>query len=288
MKPIGLKSKIFLDSSDPRETQAIKNSLGFLDGQTTNPTSVSLHPEVKKRIAKGLRFTTDELLGFYKEVIQQIAAIIPDGSISIEVYADQQTKAEAMFEQAKEFATWIPNARIKLPSVPEGIKAAMLAVNDQLKINMTLCFSQAQAAAVHVATKGAQPDQVVISPFVGRLDDRGQNGMDLLANIIRMYRQNNSHVGVLAASIRDLRQFLAALKLESDIITTRFAVLEEWVNNDKRLPGADFFYEKPGFELISYQSLNLDQNWYDFDLNHPLTDRGLEQFAADWNSLIKK
>ena len=288
MRPVDLKTKIFLDSSDPKETQMIKNSLGFLDGQTTNPTLFSSTPEVKKKIAAGNNFTSAQLIDFYKKIIQEIAAIIPDQSISIEVYADRQTKAESMVEQAKEFFSWIPNARIKLPTTLEGLRAAELAVNDRIKINMTLCFSQAQAAAVHVATRGADPDQVFISPFVGRLDDRGQNGMDLLANIIRMYKQNNSHVKVLAASIRNLDQFLAAIKLGSDIITTRYSVLEEWVDKEKPLPGADFFYEKPGFELISYQSLNLDQDWYDFDLNHPLTDQGLEQFATDWNSLIKK
>src|SRR3989344_5384486 len=156
MKPNNLKSKIFIDGGDPKETEEIKNLLGFLDGQTTNPTLVSKNPEAAKKLEKGEKFLKQELLEFYKEIVQKVSSLIPDGSISIEVYADKETKAEEMLNQGKEMFTWIPNAHIKFPTIKEGLIAAERAVKEGMRINMTLCFSQEQAAAVYAATKGAK------------------------------------------------------------------------------------------------------------------------------------
>ena len=182
MKKISISSKIFIDGGDFEETQEVKNLLGFVDGQTTNPTLISQNPIVKARIKKGEKFTKREAYHFYKKVVEKIAKIT-SGPISIEVYADQNTKAEEMLNQAKEMVKWIPNAYIKLPITKEGLKAANLATKEDIPVNMTLCFSQEQAAAVYAATKGTKRP-VFVSPFVGRLDDRGENGMDLVKNIL--------------------------------------------------------------------------------------------------------
>src|SRR5208337_2698352 len=125
--------------------------------------------------------------------------------------ADSATKAEAMLEQGREMFGWIPNGHIKFPTSAEGLKAASLALKEGLRVNMTLCFSQAQAAAVYAATRGARKGDVFVSPFIGRLDDRGENGMDLIAHIIRMYGKGDGHVEVLTASVRKIDHLLYAL-----------------------------------------------------------------------------
>ncbi|HEX5744243.1 MAG TPA: transaldolase family protein, partial [Candidatus Saccharimonadales bacterium] len=155
MKPADLTTKIFLDSGDPAETKAIIGLLGFLDGQTTNPTLVAKNPYAKDRFEKGEKFNADEIIDFYKQVVTEISKLIPQGSVSIEVHAEQDTTAEDMFEQAKKMNAWIPNAHIKYPTTAEGLKAAKQSVEQNINVNMTLCFTQDQAAAVYAATKGA-------------------------------------------------------------------------------------------------------------------------------------
>lgn len=101
----------------------------------------------------------------------------------------------------------IPNAYIKYPCTAEGLKAAQMSVAAGIRVNMTLCFSQAQAAAVYAATRGSKAP-VYVSPFIGRLDDHGKNGVDVIDNIKRMYANSDGHVLVLAASIRNLDDVL--------------------------------------------------------------------------------
>ncbi|MFB6224880.1 MAG: transaldolase family protein, partial [Candidatus Paceibacteria bacterium] len=96
---------------------------GFLDGQTTNPTLVSKHPEAKKKLDNGEKFSTDEIYGFYKEIVQDISGQIPEGSVSIEVYADHQTTTADMLAQARSMFEWIPNAHIKFPTTYAGLTA---------------------------------------------------------------------------------------------------------------------------------------------------------------------
>jgi len=115
MKPVTLKTKIFLDSGDPKDTEFILSILGFLDGQTTNPSLIATSPGAKRRLEKGEKFFKEELLNFYKETVQKISALIPEGSVSIEVYADSTTLTKDMFLQGKEMFSWIPNAHIKYP-----------------------------------------------------------------------------------------------------------------------------------------------------------------------------
>jgi transaldolase len=286
MRPQQLKTRIFLDGGNPDETAGAIKFLGFLDGQTTNPTLISKNPGAAERLAQGTRFSAGELVGYYRDVVKQISAMVPKGSISVEVYADRATKAETMLEQGKEMFGWIPNAHVKFPTSAEGLKAASLAIGQGLRVNMTLCFTQAQAAAVYAATRGARTGQVFVSPFIGRLDDKGENGMDLISHIIRMYAKGDGHVEVLTASVRKIDHLLYALALGSDIITCPFSVLEEWNKKGLPLPGPDYRYDMGSLKAIPYEEIDLTKDWRDYDIRHDLTDKGMERFSQDWNSLI--
>lgn len=287
MKPSYIHTKIFLDSGDPAETEEAVELLGFLDGQTTNPTLVAKNPYAKERFEKGEKFTADELLGLYKRVVTDVSRLVPDGSVSIEVYADAKTKSEDMLQQARIFFSWIPNAHIKFPTTEAGLTAASEAIKEGLRVNMTLCFSQAQAAAVYAATRGAQKGRVFISPFVGRLDDMGQNGMDLIANIEKMYRPGDGHVEILAASIRSYEHFMCSLALGADIITAPLALLKDWQGKGFELPNADYRYNQKALWTIKYEMIDMSGDWHRFNLHHELTDKGLKKFADDWNALLR-
>jgi transaldolase len=165
-------TKILLDGGDPDETLRIRNLLGFLDGQTTNPTFVAKNPDVQRRIASGHKLSREEQKEKYKQIVQKISPLVGSAGVSIEVFADFDTTAEQMVAQGEEMFSWIPNAYIKYPCIREGLRAAKISVERNMRVNMTLCFSQAQAAAVYAATRGSK-EPVYVSPFVGRLDDRG-------------------------------------------------------------------------------------------------------------------
>jgi len=287
MDPHGLTTKIFLDGGDPGETREIIKLLGFLDGQTTNPTLISKNPEARERLKKGDKYTEEEIYRFYKNVVGEISTLIPQGSISIEVYADLSTGAEQMYKQGERMFSWVPNAHIKFPSTKEGLKAAERAVKNKMRVNMTLCFSQEQAAAVYAATSGAGRGDVFVSPFIGRLDDRGENGMALIANIINMYRKGDSHVMVLTASVRTFDHFMYALYLGSDIITAPYNILKEWGEKGLPMPVKEYVYDYKNLKDIPYKDFDLSRNWQGFDVNHDLTVTGMEKFSADWNSLVK-
>ena len=192
-----------------------------------------------------------------------------------------------MLRQGRKMFGWIPNAQIKFPTSREGLKAAEQAVSEGIRVNMTLCFTQEQAAAVYAATRGAKRGGVYVSPFVGRLDDRGEKGMDLIANIIMMYKKGNAHVEVLTASVRSLDHFLYAIRLGSDIVTVPFAILKDWGEKGMPLPGNDYRYDPKGLNPIPYQPLDLSRKWDEYDIAHDLTAKGMERFSADWKSLIR-
>ncbi len=285
MKLDNLKTKIFLDGGDPNETQEMISILGHLDGQTTNPTLVAKNPEVIQRIENGEKFTAEEIMKFYKEVVSKISQLLPDGSVSIEVYADKDTTSGEMLKQALEMNSWIPNAHIKFPTTKAGLQAASDCIKEGISVNMTLVFTQEQAAAVYAATQGAKKGQVFVSPFVGRLDDKGENGMDLIKNILKMYEAGDGHVEVLTASVRSMDHYLAALALGSDIITSPSKLLKEWADKGEVIPSA--YTYAPSLTEIKYQELDLSRDWTEFDIKYELTDKGIEKFASDWNSLIK-
>ena len=211
--------------------------------------------------------------------------LLPDGSISIEVYADQYTSAEDMFEQATIMNQWISGAHIKLPITSEALKAARMCIDAGMKLNMTLCFTQQQAAAVYAATLGAKPGDVFVSPFIGRLDDRGQRGMNLIRNIVRMFEESgDGHVQVLAASARHTDHVAAAIAAKADALTAPLAAWEQWVRAGKPEVAMN---EQEELDQIPYETVDVEASVDSYNIQHDLTDAGIERFANDWNALIK-
>jgi len=149
------KTKILVDGGDPEETLRIKSLIGFVDGQTTNPSLIAKNPEIQRRVASGHQLSAQEEKDEYRKIVQSISPLVGDAGVSIEVFADLNTTAENMFSQGQEMFSWIPNAYVKYPCTHEGLRAAQMSTDKSIRVNMTLCFSQLQAAAVYAATKGS-------------------------------------------------------------------------------------------------------------------------------------
>jgi transaldolase len=280
------KTKILVDGGDPQETQRVKELLGFVDGQTTNPSLIAKNPHIRELIASGHKLSSKQEMEEYRTIVQAISPLVGDAGVSIEVFSDEKTTAKEMLGQGTEMFSWIPNAYIKYPCTEEGLRAAQISVSQGIRVNMTLCFSQQQAAAVYAATKGTtQP--VYVSPFVGRLDDIGQNGMDIVKNIKRMFSASDGHVLVLAASIRSLDHLLYTFMLEAELATVPSKILEEWANNNFPTPDQQFEYKSTG-SPIPYEELDLEQPWDAFDIKHELTRKGVEKFAADYRATLSR
>lgn len=281
-----LKTKILVDGGDPQDTQCIKELLGFVDGQTTNPTLIARNPHIRQLIAAGHKLSKREELDEYRTIVQTISPLVGQAGVSIEVFADENTTAQEMLDQGREMFSWIPNAYIKYPCTAEGLRAAKVSVGESIRVNMTLCFSQQQAAAVYAATKGTK-EPVYVSPFVGRLDDIGQNGMDLVRNIKRMFSKGDGHVLVLAASIRSLEHLLYCFLLETELATVPAKILEQWASKDFPMPDKDFQYKSSGSQ-IPYEELDLGRVWDAFDIQHELTRKGIEKFVADYRATLSR
>lgn len=283
-KPAGLQSKIFLDGGDPIETKEIATLLGFLDGQTTNPSLVAKNPLFIACKESGT-CSDEELWNVYKTIIAEIDPYVSD-SVSIEVYADANTKAEEMIAKGLILNTWSTKAHVKLPITKEGLIAAKELVSRGIRVNMTLCFTQSQAAAVYGATAGAKEGDVFLSPFVGRLDDRGEDGMSFIKNVITMFNGSDRHVSPLVASVRSMDHFMYSIALGASIITAPAKILREWGELGMPLPDAEYSYKVDGLTVLPYETIDLSQPWESFDLTHPLTDSGIVRFASDWNNLL--
>jgi len=190
--------KIFIDTADVKEIREA-NAWGILDGVTTNPSL----------IAKSGR--TQE------SVIQEISSIV-DGPISAEVVS---VDAPGMIEEGKRLAAIHPNVVVKVPMIPEGLKATKALSSQGIRINVTLVFSSAQA--VLVAKAGA----TFASPFIGRLDDIAEDGMALIASIVQIYKNYNFPTQVLVASVRSPMHFVRAAELGAHVATCPFSVLQQ-------------------------------------------------------------
>lgn len=286
MKPDHLTAKIFLDSGDPNETRHAQELLGFLDGQTTNPSLVAKNPRIQELKESG-SISEQTIWEQYRRVVLEIRDIIPQGSISAEVYADITTAADEMITKGRELSLWFPGIFVKLPITHAGLKAAEILSGEGININMTLCFSQEQAAAVHAATKHAK-GIVYVSPFVGRLDDIGIHGMDLIRNIIMMYRLWNSHVQVLGASIRGLDHLFSCLVSGVDIVTLPIKTIEEWATGygTSKNPN-EYSFASSDLRPIPFVELP-EQDWILYDIHHELTDKGIQKFSEDWKNLFRQ
>ena len=279
-----LKTRILVDGGDPEETRRIKDLLGFVDGQTTNPSLIAKNPEIRQLVASGHRLTPEQEAEEYREIVRQISPLVGDGGVSIEVFADLNTTAEDMFRQGKDMFTWITNAYVKYPCTSEGLKAAQMSVAAGIRVNMTLCFSQSQAAAVYAATRGSKAP-VYVSPFIGRLDDHGQNGVEVISNIKQMFLKSDGHVLILAASIRNLEHLLYSFAAGAELATVPAQVLQQWSERGFPLPDEKFTYQSVG-ERIPYQDLDLNQPWQSFNIEHELTRKGIEKFVADYRATL--
>lgn len=284
---MNLPSKIFIDGGEPEETRLanemmLKHFGKPLDGQTTNPTLIAKNLTAR---LEGAKINQQQGIDEYRRIVNDISRIIPKGSISIQVFANLETGSEDMLKQARDRIHWIPNASIKFPATTEGLKAASIACQE-MPINITLVFSQSQGAAVYEATKDAKYP-VFISPFVGRLDDRGECGMDVVSAIAKMYKFSDHHVQTLTASVRNLDHLLYALHLKSDIITVPFKVFKLWADGAFKQPEAEYEYPNGPLTKIPYRAdIKPGQPWEKYDISHDLTKKGVETFYSDWMKLF--
>lgn len=214
--------KIFLDTANVKEIQEAAD-LGLLDGVTTNPSLVS---------KEGRSF---------REVLLEICRMV-DGPISAEVVS---VEAEAMVKEGRELAKIHKNIVVKCPLIPEGLKATKQLAAEGIRVNVTLCFSPTQALLA--AKAGAW----CVSPFIGRLDDISTNGMELIRQILAIFRNYDFKTLVLVASVRHPLHVVEAALAGGHICTMPYAVFQQLVK-------------------------------------HPLTDIGLKKFLADWNAQGRK
>lgn len=209
--------KFFIDTANLDEIREA-NELGLIDGVTTNPSLVAKEGDVD-----------------FREHIAKICSIVK-GDVSAEVTA---LDTEGMLEQGRELAAIAPNVVVKCPLTLDGLKATRALSNEGTGVNVTLCFSAAQA--ILAAKAGAK----YISPFIGRLDDVATNGMQLIQDIVQIYGNYGFKTEVLAASIRHPMHIVDCALVGADVATIPFKVIQQLVK-------------------------------------HPLTDKGLDSFLADW------
>ncbi len=211
--------KFFIDTANIDEIREAA-SLGILDGVTTNPSLVY-------KAGKDFRKLLDEIL----EIV--------DGPVSAEVIA---TDYEGILKEAREYASIHKNIVVKVPLIKEGLKAVKTLSDENINTNVTLCFSPTQALLA------AKAGATYISPFIGRLDDISTNGMELIEQIVQIYRNYGYETQVLVASVRHPLHVVEAALIGADVCTIPFAVINKL-------------------------------------FNHPLTDNGLDKFLSDWKKL---
>src|SRR5215510_7805020 len=214
--------KIFIDTANVEEIREA-NAWGVLDGVTTNPSLVA---------------KTGRTL---EAVIKEICAIV-DGPISAEVVS---VDAPGMVEEGERLAAIHPNVVVKVPMIPAGLQASKILSGRGIPVNVTLVFSPAQALLA------AKAGATYASPFVGRLDDIAEDGMELIAHIVRIYKNYDFLTQVLVASVRHPIHFVRAAELGAHVATCPFSVLQQI-------------------------------------MKHPLTDVGLERFLADYHKATQR
>jgi 6-phosphogluconate dehydrogenase len=270
-------TKLFLDSGNPGETAKTKLLLGFLDGQTTNPSLIKNNPMVSHDTIIGSVCSPDQLDKLYKGIVNQINEIDNQLDLSVEIYVDESTSVQTIVTQAQKIASWAPNIRVKIPVVPNGLEAGSILCTEGIKLNFTLVFSQEQVAAVYNAVEKTQYP-VFVSPFIGRLNDIGLNGLDLVKNCAIMLGENRTVVQLLAASVRtsdDLTELFGI----ADAITAPKNVYESWINQEKMIASEKVL------QPIPFQELNLQDHWQARKIDHELTKKGLKRFIDDWNEI---
>jgi transaldolase len=214
--------KIFIDTANIEQIKEV-NSWGILDGVTTNPSLVAKESK---------DFAT---------LVDEICQVV-DGPISVEAVS---CKAEDIVPEARRLARIHKNIVVKIPMNEEGLKATKVLAQEGVRVNVTLIFSANQALLA------AKAGAAYVSPFVGRLDDVGQNGMDLIGEIMDIYENYDFHTEVIVASVRDPIHVTEAARMGADVATIPFDVLKKM-------------------------------------FRHPLTDAGIERFLKDWEKVCKR
>lgn len=214
--------KLFIDTANVDEIRKA-NDMGVICGVTTNPSLIA---------REGRNFI---------EVVKEITTIV-DGPISAEVIS---LEAEGMVKEAKELVKIHKNIIIKIPMTEEGLKAVKVLTAAGIKTNVTLIFSSAQALLA------ARAGATYVSPFLGRLDDIGMNGMNLISEIVEIFTTHGIETEIIAASTRNPIHVIEAARLGADIATVPYALIMQM-------------------------------------LKHPLTDAGIEKFLNDWKTVADK
>lgn len=213
--------KFFIDTANVDEIKKAL-ALGMVDGVTTNPSLVSKEARP------------------FPDILKEICSLV-EGPVSAEVIG---LEAGGMVREARELVKIVDNIVIKIPMLEEGLKAVRLLSAEGIKTNVTLVFSAAQALLA------AKAGATFVSPFVGRLDDIGQSGMELIADIMSIYRNYGFTTEIIVASVRHPMHVLDAARIGADIATIPYKVIAQLAK-------------------------------------HPLTDRGIQQFLADWEKRQK-
>jgi len=213
--------KIFIDTANIEEIKAA-NEWGIIDGVTTNPTLVA---------KEGKDF---------KSMVNQILSIV-DGPISVEVIS---TDSEGMVKEALVMSKWSKNIVIKIPMIPEGLKAVKILNEKGIKTNVTLVFS------VNQAILAAKAGATYVSPFIGRLDDIGHDGMQIIGDLVQIYKLYDFKTEIIVASVRHPLHVVESAKIGAHVATIPYNVIEKM-------------------------------------FKHPLTDNGLEKFLKDWEKVQK-
>lgn len=214
--------KFFIDTADTQEI-AQAQARGWVDGVTTNPSLIA-------KAGKP-----------FHDVIKEICKLVP-GPVSAEVISLQ---AEEMFSEGKQLAKLASNVVVKIPMCEDGMIAVKKLTAEGIKTNVTLVFSPLQALLA------AKAGATMVSPFVGRLDDIGSDGMGMVAEVIQMYQNYDFSTEVLVASVRSPMHIQIAAGMGADIATIPYKVMQQMTS-------------------------------------HPLTDKGIKQFLDDWNKGMKK
>ncbi len=268
--------RIFLDSGSPEDTREAM-SLVPISGQTTNPTLIA------KYIAK---HPAQNAMNAYRQIVREMRETLGENaSISIEVDASKHSTADQLFHQALQMSQWINNPHIKLPITPAGMESAERALLAGLRVNMTLCFSVEQALAVHTLCKSctSEPDKVMLSPYMGRVDDAGESGARRLQEIMNALEEEKSMVRVLSASIRSIDHIESALDSGADIVTVPLQLLRQHADRLTEIANThrDRFLSDENICINTPRT----EHWSDHNIDHPLTSAGLAQFAKDWDQI---
>ncbi len=291
-------TRFILDSGDPEEYYAIKKLLTKHDkelwGGTTNPTLIAKKLSDRKVSAQ-------EAFNLQKEIIQEILKIVP-GVVSAEVYSDLETEASEMIVQGREIASWHERIAVKLPTTSEGFKARTALRKENILTNNTLVFSQQQIYAICLHERlivkelgereGEYPP--FISPFVGRLDDQGEDGLKLVENGMEIKNNFKEKLWMLEASVRSVYHLIKGLELKTELMTIPAKIFYEWLESkDNPQPEKDLVKPElwiPPQTLTQIQSLeefqkNLEEKT--LNISHPLTEKGLLRFAKDWQNILQ-